>query len=155
MEWLQSNKLSLNESKTELIIFWPLAKDIPPTLSIKINKFKLTPCKFVKYLGLLLDENLPWNYQIESISQKLSQTNGILSKLRHYVPLKSCISVYFSIFYSHLIYGCLVWQYTMQQNLNKLFVLQKRCIRLITFSRFDEHSEILFKSLELLKIGDI
>ena len=39
--------------------------------------------------------------------------------------------------------------------MNKLFVLQKRCIRLITFSRFDEHSEILFKSLELLKIGDI
>ena len=36
-----------------------------------------------------------------------------------------------------------------------IFILQKRAMRLITFSRFDEHSSPLFKSLEIIKFLDL
>ena len=51
VEWLKANKLSLNESKTELIIFHSQYKRIPD-ISIKINSFKLVKkklCKLFRY----------------------------------------------------------------------------------------------------------
>ena len=48
VDWLKCNKLSLNELKTELILFHPPNIKLSYNISIKINKFKLEPCKFIK-----------------------------------------------------------------------------------------------------------
>ena len=40
---------------------------------------------------------------------------------------------------------------TYKTTLQPIFILQKRAMRLITFSRFDEHSSPLFKFLEIIK----
>ena len=66
------------------------------------------------------------------------RANGILSKIRYYVPIKTCRQVYYAIFYSHLIYGCCVWGLTSEENLSKIEILQKKCIRIISFSDFRE-----------------
>lgn len=154
VEWLKANKLSLNASKTELIIFHQPNKQYN-NISIKINNFKLQPVKFVNYLGVSIDETLSWNKQIEILSTKLARANGILSKLRHYAPLHVCVSVYYSIFYSHILYGCIVWSFTSKSNLDSIFKLQKKMIRIITFSDYFAHTNPLFVQLNLLKTDDI
>ena len=78
-----------------------------------------------------------------------------MSKLHHYVPQKTCISVHFSLFYSFLLYGSLAWQFTSITNLKRIFILQKKCLRLITFSSYTDHSNPLFRDLKLLKLHDI
>ena len=155
VNWLRANKLSLNETKTELIIFHSLRKNRFTEPNIMINNLKLTPQKFVTYLGIIIDETLSWNKQIETLCTRLSRTNGILSKLRYYIPLETTISVYYSLFHSYVTYGSLVWSYTSQKNLEKLFKLQKKCVRIITFSNYHEHTAPLFASLNLLKLEDI
>ena len=119
VQWLRSNKLSLNEAKTDLIIFRSPRKQLPREPDIRLNNFKLKLKSEVKYLGVLIDEILSWNKQIDNICSKLSKANGVLSKLRYLVPLQTCISVYYSIFYTHLTYGCLVWSYTNQNNIDR------------------------------------
>ena len=76
---------------------------------------------------------------------------------RNYVTvyLKECVSVYFSIFYSHVIYGCLVWSYSTQRNIDRIIKLWKRCILIITYLEFTEHTGPLFFELKLLKVKDI
>ena len=74
-------------------------------------------------------------------------------KLRHYVPQKNFISVYFSLFYSFISYGSLGWQFTSKPILI-LFIFQKKCLRIITFSFYKDHSNPLFKDLQLLKLRD-
>ena len=156
VDWLHANKLSLNEAKTEMIVFRrSLNQKISDNFTIKINKFKLSPLHYVKYLGVFIDETLNWNYQIEQLSQKLAKSNGIISKLRHYIPQKSCLSIYFSIFYSHLLHVSTVWQFTSKDNINKIFMLQKHCIRLMTFSELSKPTSSLFHSLKILKLEDI
>ena len=49
--WLKVNKISLNASKTELITFRDPRKKIDYDLKIKISGKKITPSKYVKYLG--------------------------------------------------------------------------------------------------------
>ena len=107
----------------------------------------------IKYL--YIDKYLSWNYRIQHISTKLSRANGILSKLTHNAPLEKCLQVYYAIFYSHLIYGCNIWGLTSEEILNKIGVLQKKCLRIITFSDFNSHTNPLFINLKLLKVKDL
>ena len=37
----------------------------------------------------------------------------------------------------------------------KIFILQKRCVRLITFSEFQDHTTPIFKNFKILKLQDI
>ena len=71
----------------------------------------------VKYLGVYIDENLSWDCHINELCKKLSISNGIIAKLRHCVPKNTVISVYYSIFYPHLSYGCHVWSLTTKNNI--------------------------------------
>ena len=112
-------------------------------ISIKFNAVKLSPVDKIKYLGMYIDKYLSWNYHIQHLSTKLSRANGILSKLRHNAPLETCLQVYYAIFYSHLIYGCNIWGLTSEENLNKIEVLQKKCLRIITFSEFQQSYQSL------------
>ena len=56
-EWLCINRLSLNISKTNFIIFCPINKPKCP-VAILINKNAITESKYVKYLGVLIDSSL-------------------------------------------------------------------------------------------------
>ena len=86
---------------------------------------------------------------------KLARANGILSKLRYFVAKDICISVYYSLFYTHLIYGCLVWSYSRKSNIDCLIKLQRRGIRIVNFSDFDSHTDPQYSELKLLKACDI
>ena len=59
------------------------------------------------------------------------------------------------IFYSHLIYGCNIWGLTTDANLKIIEVLQKKCLRSMTFSDFNSHTNPLFLQLKPLKVHDI
>ena len=147
VQWLRGNELLLNETKTELIIFRLLWKQLP----ILNFNCKLKLHTQVKYVGIFIDEVLSWNKQIDILCSKLSRANGILSKLRHFPPLKTCLSVCYSIFYSYLF---LAWSYTKEVIFDRVDKLQKRCIRILTFSDFNSHTIDLFAKLKMLKFQD-
>ena len=112
-KWLRLNKLSLNADKTELIFFHSKRHTLNyDNIFIYFNRKRLTPVEYIKYLGMYIDKYLSWNMHISQLSKKLSRANGILSKLRYNAPLDVCLQVYYSIFYSYLIYGCNIWGLT-------------------------------------------
>ena len=155
-KWLKLNKLSLNKDKTQLVIFHTKKKKFEKDdISIKIDGHRIPIVDKVKYLGMYLDEHLSWEFHINQLSTQLSRGNGILSKLRHYVPRNTLIQVYYAIFYSYLFYGCAIWGQANEKSLDIIRILQKKCVRIITFSDFRSHSSTLFNSLELLKVDDI
>ena len=38
---------------------------------------------YIKYLGVVIDQNLSWKYYIDSIVTKTSKNVGLIAKLRH------------------------------------------------------------------------
>ena len=56
--WLWANKINLNASKTEIIIFRPKDKQMIKHLNFRISGQKISTCGNVKYLGVILEENL-------------------------------------------------------------------------------------------------
>ena len=108
----------------------------------------------VKYFGMYPHSHLSWEYHLHELSKKLSRANGIISKLRNNAPFDICLHVYYA-FYSHLIYDCNIWELATKENRDKIEILQKKCIRILTFSPFKSHISDLFKDLTILKVKDI
>ena len=157
IKWLRLNKLSLNAGKTELIFFHSSSKKIDlSNVFINFNGIRLNPVDFVKYLGMFIDKYLNWNQHIHELRKKLSQANGILSKLRYNSPIEVCIQVYYALFYSNLIYGCNAWGLTSDENIQAIEILQRKCVRILTFAPFNSHvSNQTFIDLKLLKVRDV
>ena len=52
----------------------------------KLKKRVALDCKeFVRYLGTLIDNQLSWKQHINHVAIKISQTIGLISKLRSFV----------------------------------------------------------------------
>ena len=78
-----------------------------------------------------------------------------MCKLRHFILLKILIQIYYSIIFPFLTYGVVIWGNTYQTNLYPLVTIQKRAVRIISFSHFQTHTSELFKKFNLLKFMDI
>ena len=79
----------------------------------------------------------------------------MLSKIRNYVTPKVLTQLYYSLIYSYLTYGIVIWGNTYIKVLYLIVTLQKKAVRIITFSNFDEHSSLLFYRLKILKFVDL
>ena len=72
--------------------------------------------------------------------------------MRYFVSKHILAMLYYSLIYPFLTY---VWGLTFPSLLTQLFIIQKRAIRIISFSEPKSHSEPLFKFLNLLKLNDV
>ena len=125
-EWLCANRLSVNENKTEFIIFRPRRHKNTERITLKFNRTQLFETVKIKYLGLILDNKLSWKPHITELCKKLSRAVGMLYKIRSYCPLTVMRSLYFSLFNSHLSYGLLTWGNADKIHIKKITSLQKK-----------------------------
>ena len=98
--------------------------------NIKIQGVRINPSSHVKYLGIFIDEHLSWKHHIKELSNKLSGANCIISKLHHHAPKSAVLSVYYALFYSHMVYASSVWSLTSKGNI-ELSVISKVYEKLI------------------------
>ena len=83
--WLRGNKIPLNEDQTELVLFRSKIRKITKTMNFRISGQKIKMLSKIKYLGLLLDGNLSFKYDLDTIKLKLNKANCLLSKSRYFI----------------------------------------------------------------------
>ena len=150
--WLSANKLSLNVTKTKYTIFHSQWKSVSQCkFNLKINDIPIERVYNFNFLGLTLNENLKWDSHINKISNKINRYNGLLSKLKHYLPMYTLKTLYDSFILPHLNYAILTWGFSC----SRIFKLQKKSIRIISLSKYNSHPEPLFKTNNILKVEDI
>ena len=85
------------------VIFRPRQKRIPFIPKIKIfnrtlnTRVILKMKDFVKYLGIMIDSELPWKHHIDVIRHKIRSV-GIIVKMRHYIPQHLLLNLYHALF---------------------------------------------------------
>ena len=80
----------------------------------------------------------------------ISTSVGILCKVQHYLDQQTLHNLYYTFVYPYLIYGVEIWGNACNAYIDPLMKLQKKCLRIITFSNYLEHTEPLFQKLEIL-----
>ena len=153
--WLDVNKLSLNIDKTNFIIFKSPQHPSLQSVNIKFGNLPIKQTCYVKFLGVLLDENLSWKYHLTELSKKLARTCGMFFKIRHFLPIHVLVCLYNSLFSPFLQYGILVWGLTYETYINPVFLLQKRAVRAISFEHYTAPSTPIFSDLKILKLQDL
>ena len=109
-----------------------------------------------KYLGVVFDPELKFDKHINYLADKISKSIGILFKLKKLkIPMQILKQIYYSLIYSLLNYNISAYAGTYNIHLNRLFLLQKRAVRLICGESFLAHTDPLFSRTNILKFHDI
>lgn len=127
--YLNSHNLILNFNKTKLIQFKPYQK-----APLQINyTYQDTPIETVEsttLLGIDIDSNLSWKPHIHRLAKKLSSSIYALNQLKKVTDFKTALTAYYAYIHSRLTYGIVLWGNCT--DIQDIFILQKRCIRILT-----------------------
>ena len=153
-DWFRANKLSLNISKTNYILFSNTEKQNKlPELKLADQVISKVAC--VKFLGVHIDEKLKWDTHINIVKKRISRSFYAINKAKHVLNRKHLTILYYSLVYSYLTYGIIIWGSAYDTYLSKLIITQKKIIRAMTGASYKAHTEPLFKQLNILKLPDL
>ena len=153
--WMRANKLSVNIDKTDYVIFHSRHKKVSYDISLSFDDKCITRKPKVKFLGFFLHENLTWKPHISHVCKKISKSIGIIYRARFYLLASTKLSLYYTLIYPYLTYCNTAWSSTYVSNLSRIFLLQKRIVRVLTNSNYRAHTAPLFSKLKILNIQGV
>ena len=99
--------------------------------SLKVNNLPLKQVTTVKFLGVIIDDQLTWEPHIEHLKVKLISSIIIIKRIKNFIPASAYLQLYNALFKSHMTYCISCWGGISKYKLESLFSVQKRCIRLL------------------------
>ena len=153
--WFKANRLIINTSKSNVMVFRTRqSTSLTPKLDIEFDKNKLQQVQHTKILGVIIDENLTFNYHIEYLKKKISSKIAIIHRLRHTLPISSLNQIYLALMQSVFDYCITIWGNSSKQNVLSVQRLQNRAARAIT-GIFDYNSSVseIIKNLNWMNIN--
>ena len=155
-EWMSSNFLSLNESKTEVVIFTSRHKR---NQSQYVNKFKVgevtvKTTSIVRNLGVIFDHNGTMSQQVSQICKSASHSLWRIGKIRHLLDNKSAEKIVHAFVTSRLDYCNSILAGLPQSLLQRLQIVQNSAARLIRRIHKHQHLSMttILKELHWLPI---
>ena len=145
-DWLITNRLALTIKKSNFSIFRPRQKKkmhFSPQISIldceTNERVSLEQKSYIKYLGVLIDQNLSWRNDLNYV---------IIKNNREILRSPYCPYKYLQ-FFNFSLYN--LWTHCLGQCIQCLFK-QKQVLRLIYFTDRREHAIPLFAKAKILPV---
>ena len=175
--WFKANKLAVNKTKTKYIIFHSKGKKIPENLNsihfdenepgLPFDQNKITvlekyhdnhidkSCRAYKLLGVYLDEHLSLDFHTRHIANKLTKSMYCIKMAKNNLNYKGLRSLYFALIHSHLSYCPVILSTLSASNQKILFKVQKKAIRIMTGSNYNDHTGPLFFQHKILPLNQL
>ena len=158
-EWYTKNKLSVNVSKSNVLLI---------STQYKMNDFKKEYFKIyfdgklleyshkVRYLGMMLDQTLSWKDHVSHISRQLAQKVGLLQRLSSFLPMNTLLTIYNTHVQPCFDYGLTIWGFSTAQNRYKIQKFQNRAARIITknFDYINSRGLNLVNELKIMNLAE-
>ena len=147
--WLTATKLTLNMTKAEFMLIGSRQKlnNLPSLPSLNINNVPIKHSHCSKSLGMLIDENLTWENNVDALSKKIASGIGAINRINHCLPPTASHDVYYGLVQSHFDYRSVVWGNCGKPLRDKLQRLQNRAARVLTNSNYDADASLLLNHL--------
>jgi len=153
-DWLVVNRLTLNEIKTECLLFLATNSKSNKTWtpSVRINNSSLTFAKHTKYLGVIIDTKLTFKNHIQLLISKLRKWVGIFRKISPLLTTQVKHVIYNSMFLPHLLYAIELYGSAPDTTLNALQIVQNKAIKALFQLPRLFPTDILYKELKIANI---
>ena len=154
--WLKINLLSLNVGKTKYFLFKKPKEVIAhgkvfmnnqEVLRIGQGQKQLT----YKYLGVLIGEDLTFSEHVGRVRGKLISATFMLNQSKHFLPFRSRLQVYRSIFESHLNFATIAWSGN-KTLLCKVSSIQNKALKSVFLLPYQSHVTPLLTAVSDRKI---
>ena len=156
VDWLDSNKLSLNVSKTHFILFRSQGMRKPLiNEDLIIKNESINQDHKAKFLGVIVDEKLTLFEHIQYIKCKIAKGIGIICKARQLLNSKTLCTPYYCFMYPYLYHCVEVWGDTFKTYLQTLIKLQKIVLRTISYSKWNASVDHLYKYYDIMQLKNI
>ena len=130
-KWCKGNKLTLNASKTKLMVFGTRSKvKKAKDLVVKVDNTPLQIVPTYKYLGITLDSTLSFNCQVKSTMSIVAYKANLLAKIRKFLRKEVAMRIYKSMILPYFDYGDILYNTACKEGLDKLQRLQNRCLKI-------------------------
>ena len=106
-------------------------------ISIAIESSSIKKVSEARFLGVVFDPSINWNFHIEELQQKLKVAFAVIKRISPFVPTKNYKNIYHTLFESHLSYCISVWGNAQKKLIQKILVLQKIVVRYL-FGDYDK-----------------
>ena len=155
-DWFKANKLTLNSEKSTFTIFKSSNKNIPNLPDqIDFHNQHIKRASEIKFLGIILDENLTFNKHINEICNKLKRLFHIFYNIRDYLSTDNIKTIYYALVYSRIKYGISVYGQACDTKIKRIQTLQNQLLKVLAGKKYRYSTDKLHSELELLKITDI
>jgi len=148
-EWLNTNFLHINLNKTHFMQFTTINKPKSYSLTTQLNKL-IQSVSNIKFLGIHIDDKINWKNHIDLTLPKLSIACHVMRIIKPYMSLETLKMLYHSTFHSVISYGLIFWG--ISPHSKRIFLMQKRIVRIMMGSRRLASCRRLFKNLKILPI---
>jgi len=125
--WSWSNRLVINSVKTIGVLFHKWKRDI--AVSLNMDNDQVVVKSQVKFLGVLVDDDLKWNSQVSSVCSRLNTVCFMFRTLKNFVNTDVLMNVYYSLGYSIMKYNVILFGHSTEWQ--RIFITQKRMLRTI------------------------
>jgi len=132
-KWLDMNKLSLHLGKTESIVFGSKRKlNKVSSLNVYCNNIKIESKSNVKYLGVMIDQDLSGKTMGNSIIKRINSGLRFMFRKKEFLKFRERKLLYISLLQSRFNYGYNVYYRNITKCVkNKLQTAQNKIIRYI------------------------
>ena len=108
-----------------------------------------------KFLSVILNENLTWTDHVKVVLNKTSKNIGICKKLSFILPSAVVKTLYNSLIKPYIEYCSIAWAVHRTVQIDVLYRILKKCLRMLTNSNRKAHAAPLFKQMNILDVYDI
>ena len=151
--WMTSNKLKLNEDKTEVMIIGTPAKVKAANIStVELGGEQVTATEAVRNLGVIMDSNLSMDHHISHLRKTCYFQLKRISHLRPYLTTEATSRLVCSFVLSRLDYCNSLMSAIPESKLNKLQQIQNNAARLIMKVSKKDHITPTLKELHWLPV---
>ena len=103
----------------------------------------------------MLDCHLQWKEHVNCVYLKISKCIAIMYGLRNIFTVNTMKQLYDSLIFPYIDYCLEVWGRTYPSNVNPVYIMHKKAIRMIFNAHYNEHTNNYFMELDALKLFDL
>ena len=153
LNWCVSNHLIINVNKTVCVEFSGKYKYPNTEWIFKLSNTVLEISLDTKFLGTYLDYRTSWSNHINKVCAKLNKSYFSIATLKNTLTEDALLNVYYANVHSVIAYNIISWGQATE--IDRVFIIQKRIIRLLFNLTYMESCRPSFKSKKILTFTGI
>ena len=104
-------------------------------IKLTIDNITIEQTDKTTFLGIIINQNLTWTDHFSLLNNNINKNIGVIRQIHKNLPLYTLKMLYYALINPFFDYCNIVWGIERNLHLENLFKLQKKAVRVITWSK--------------------